>query len=362
MGFLKGFATFIFSFIFFIALAVFCFAFMLRGTVLSYDFVSNQVDKLPISSIARNVAENQIGKELPQQAEFLKDVAYNVIEKQEPWIKTQLKTALDTGYDYFLGDTNTLSITIPLSELKANLTNTLWQETKNYLHDELTGKSNQEMSQYIQDIIQQFPQSLMPADLAALPADERNQNLEQFLRYSAGVAQNPDFPPLDQQYMDLGDEYINRYISDFISQMPDSYTMDESSIDSGIMHTLQQVRQYIGYFQTYYIWLIVLLIVLVGLIFLVNWSIKTPARSLGISILIIGIIDLVGIILVRMLPIMDWVSKWMETSPALNTWVEGLISDVTAVGLPLAIGILVAGVILLVVSFVIPSRKKEMLT
>ena len=103
MGCLKSFATFILSFLFFITLTVFSVAFMLHGTVLSHDFVSNQVDKMPISAIARDVAEDQIGNELPQEAEFLKEVAYNVIEKQEPWIKTQLKAAINTGYDYFLG-------------------------------------------------------------------------------------------------------------------------------------------------------------------------------------------------------------------------------------------------------------------
>jgi hypothetical protein len=359
MGFLKGFATFILSFIFFIALAVFSVAYMIHSTMLSYDFVANQVDKLPISSIARNIAENQVGKELPKTAEFLKEVAYNVIEEQEPWMKTQLKTALYTGYDYFLSKTDTLSITVSLSELKRNLSNTLWQETMDYFHQELAGKSNQEISQYLQDIIDKVPQSLLPPDLAALPANERNQLLEQFLRYSTGLSSNPDFLSLDEQYKNLGDEYINRYLNDFISQVPDAYTLDESSIDSGIMHNLQQVRQYIGYFQTYYIWLIILLVFLMALIFLVNWSIKVPARTLGIELFIFGVIDLAGIILVRMLPTVQSVSQRMDIPSDLSAWIIGLISDITAVGLPLAIGILVVGVIMLVVSFVVPSRKKE---
>jgi membrane-associated HD superfamily phosphohydrolase len=359
MGCLKSFLTFVLSFIFFIGLSVFSVAFMLHGTVLSYDFVSNQVDKVPISAIARDVTEDQIGKELPQEEEFLKEVAYNVIEEQEPWIKTQLKAAINTGYDYFLGRSDYLTITIPLSELKVNLKESLWQGTKDYLQQELTGKTDAEISSYLQDIIRQIPQDILPPDLLALSPGERNEYIEQYLRDFAGVAPKAGYPALDAHYKSLGDQYLNQYLDDFVNEIPNSFTIDESSIDSGTMHGLQQVRQYVDYFQTYYTWLIVALLVLVMLIFLVNMSIKAPARALGIDLLIFGIIDLVGIILLRTLPITQWVSERVTISPALNTWISGLIYDVTAVALPLTIGILVVGVILLVVSIVIPSKKKE---
>ncbi len=361
MGFLKGFVSSILVLIFFIGLIVFSIAFLLHGTVLSYGFVSNQVDKVPISSIARDVAEDQIGNELPQEAEFLKEVAYNVIETQEPWIKTHLKDAIDTSYDYFLGDTNFLSITVPLSELKVNLKSSFWPEFKSYLSEQLAGKSDAEMSNYLQDLIQQFPQDILPPEYANLPIAERNLTVEQYLRDAAGAAPKLGAPPLDPYYKSLGDQYINQYINDFIDEIDDSYTIDESSIDSGTMHSLQDVRQGIGYFQKYYPWLIALLVVLVVLIFLVNWSLKAPARALGINLLIIGIIDLVGIILLRTLPVLQWASDILKVdiSPALKTWIEGLVSDVTSVALPLVIGILVVGVILLVVSFFVPSKKKN---
>ncbi|MGD0779932.1 MAG: hypothetical protein ABR954_04010 [Dehalococcoidales bacterium] len=359
MGCLKSFLTFVLSFIFFIGLSVFSVAFMLHGTVLSYDFVSNQVDKVPVSAIARDVTEDQIGKELPQEADFLKEVAYNVIEEQEPWIKTQLKAAINTGYDYFLGKSDYLTITIPLSELKVNLKDSLWQGTKDYLQQELTGKTDAEISSYLQDIIRQIPEDILPPDLLALSPDKRNEHIEQYLRDFAGVAPKAGYPALDAYYKSLGDQYLNQYLDDFVNEIPNSFTIDESSIDSGMMHALQQAKQYVDYFQTYYTWLIVALLVLVMLIFLVNMSIKAPARALGVDLLVFGIIDLVGIILLRTLPIMQWISERVTISPALNTWIAGLIYDVTAVALPLTIGILVVGVILLVVSIVIPSKKKE---
>jgi hypothetical protein len=363
MGCLRGLATGILGFLFFLTLAVFSIAFMLHGTVLSYDFVSAQVDKVPISSIARNIAEDQIGNELPQEAEFLKEVAYNVIEKQEPWIKTQLKDAIDTGYDYFLGKTDTLSITVPLSELKTNLKDSTRQEFNSYLNEQLTGKSDAEISRYLQDIIRQFPQDILPPELYNLPPDERDKYIEQYLRDAAGVAPKAGYPTLDPSYKSVTNQYIDQYINDFINEIPNSYTIDESSINSATMHTFQDIRRGIGEFQKYYTWLIVALVVLAALIFMVNWSIKAPARTLGIELLIIGVIDVVGIILVRTLPMMQWASDIVKVDiPAsLSTWIEGLVSDVSMVALPLTIGILVVGVILLVVSFIVPSKEKEAL-
>jgi hypothetical protein len=360
MGFLKGFATVIFSILFFLVLFIFGIAFLVNGTVLSNDFVSNEVTKMPVSSIARDIAVEQLGDQLPQGSDFLTEVAYRVIENQEPWIKTQLNNAIKTGYDYFQGRTNTLAITVPLDELKDNLRSTLWPEFNSYLNEELTGKSDAEISAYLQDIIQQIPTSILPPDLAALPEYERNLVMEQYLRDAAGVAPKAGAPPLDPFYRSLANQYVNQYINDFVNSMPATLTLDESTIDSSTMQTLQDVRRGVGYFQTWYPWLIVLLVVLAGLIFLVNWSIKTPTRVLGIILIVIGIVDLVGIILLRTLPAVQWAADAMNTdvSPALQTWIQGLVSDIGGVLLPLTIGILVVGVALLVVSIVLPKKQK----
>jgi hypothetical protein len=363
MGCLKGFITFILSFLFFITLTVFSVDFMLQGTALNADFISNQVDKVPVSSIARDIAEGQIGKELPQDAVFLKEVSYDIIAKQEPWIKTQLKSAINSGYGYFLGDTNTFSITVSLSELKTNLTGTLWPEAKVYLNQQLAGKSVDEISSYLQNIILQIPTNMLPPELSTLTIVERNEYIEQYLRDAAGVASKAGYPTLDAYYKNLGDQYVTQYLNEFVRDIPDAYTIDQSTINSDTMHAFQQIKQDIGYFQTYYYWLILAMIVLVALIFLINWNLKASTRWLGIDLIIFGAIDLVGIILIRTLPWMDWTSSITKTQipTSLSTWVQGFVNDITAVAIPLTIGILVVGVISLVVSFIIPKRKKEVI-
>jgi len=96
MRIVKSLGISVLSFILFLSLTVFSIAFMLQSTVLSPDFVSTQVDKIPISDIARDFSDKLISSQITQEMPFLKDVALNVLEKQEPWIKKELKAAVNT--------------------------------------------------------------------------------------------------------------------------------------------------------------------------------------------------------------------------------------------------------------------------
>ncbi len=361
MGILKGIATSILSFILFLSLTVFSIAFMLHGTVLGPDFVSTQVDKVPISSIARDLSDELVGEQLSQEMPFLNDVALNVLEKQEPWIKKEIKAAVNTGYDYFLGKTDDLNVVIPLTELKQNLKDTLWDETKLYLKKQCTGVSEAEISSYLQNIIHQIPKDILPPELSLLPSSQLNNNIEQYLRESAGLNLKQPVDPQYQLYKTLINQYVDKYLKDFIDEVPNTYTIDESTIGRQTMDAFSKVRTGIGYFQTYYSWLIVLMIVLAALIFVVNMNIKATARSLGISLTIFGVLDLAGIIIAKALPVFQIASDTFKVDipVSLKTWLEGLINDVTSIAMPLTIGILVAGVALLVVSFIIPKKGAE---
>jgi hypothetical protein len=361
MNFLKGLVTGILSLILFLTLTVFSIAFMLHGTVLSPDFVSSQVDKIEISKIARDIAEKQIGKELPQGAAFLKDVAYEVITEQEAWIKEQLHQAIDTGYDFFLGKSDTLIITVSLVDLKKNLNDSLWQTSMDYLQKQLDGKSDTEISRYLQDIIRQIPNDVLPTELAILPIDVRNAAIEQYLREFAGQISLVNLSPLiTNQLQNVVKGYFDQYLADFVKDVPDAYTIDESSIGSNAMDAFTQVRKGIGYFQTYYYWLIGLMIVLAALILLVNMNIRVTARSLGINLCLFGSLDLLGVILTMTLSPMKYISNSLDIPASLNSWIDGLSKDIASVALPLSIGILVVGVALLVVSFIVgPKEAKD---
>ncbi|OGO00118.1 MAG: hypothetical protein A2Y58_06040 [Chloroflexi bacterium RBG_13_51_52] len=358
MGILRSIATSFLSFILFLTLTIFSVAFMLQGTVLNSDFVSDQVDKVPISDIARDFGDELISSELPQDMPFMKDVALNVVEKQEPWIKEQLKDAIDTGYDYLLGDTETLRITIPLSELKENLGDSLWDETQAYLQKELATKSESEISRYLQDIIRQIPKDILPTDLAILPSDLRNLAIEQYLRDFAG--QKPVFglpPEITAPVQESAREYFDQYLNDFIKDIPDTYTIDEDTLGHQTMDALSTARTVVDYFQTYYPWMIVLILVLAALIFVANMNIRATARALGTNLCIFGGLDLIGIIVVKVISPFHFLVDVFDIPSTLSNWMEGAANDVTSVALPLAIGLLVVGVALLVVSFIIKPRE-----
>ena len=361
MNFLKSLGISIFSFILFLSLTVFSIAFMFHGTILNSDFILAQVDKMPISDIARDVSDEFIGEQLSEEMPFVKDVALNVLEKQEPWVKEEIKAAAITVHDYFLGETDELYIVIPLAELKQNLQDTLWDEAKLYLKEQTAGMSDTETSRYLQDIIRDIPEDILPPELFVYPTNQRNQYIEQYLRDFAGLRPLAGVPPLDPSLESLAEQYFNQFLEDFIDEVPDTYTIDESSLGSQTMDGLSTARKVIGYFQTYYYWVIVLMIVLVALIFLLSMNIRATARALGTNLFIFGVLDLIGVILMKSLPIMDLASEIMkqEIPASLTTWIDGLISDVSSVALPLSIGILVAGVVLLVVSFVIPRKEVE---
>jgi hypothetical protein len=357
MGILRGLATSILSFILFLTLMVFSIAFMLKGTVLNYDFVSDQVDKVPITDIARDLGDELITSQLTQDMPFVKDVALNVLEQKEPWIKDTLKEAMDSGYDYILGETDTLYIVLPLSELKADLQSTLWDEARSYLRQELVGKSEAEISVYLQDIVRQIPTDLMPPELAALPQNVRNLAVEQYLRDFAGLNSVVGLPPeVTASVEDSAREYFDEFLEDFIDEIPNTYTIDESTLGADTMNAISNAKTAIGYFQTYYPWMIVLMIVLAALIFVINMNIRATARALGTNLCIYGGLSLIGIIVVKAVSPFHYITDAFDVPSTLTTWAEGVANDITSVGLPLSIGLLVAGVALLVVSFVIKPK------
>jgi hypothetical protein len=360
MSILRNIAASLLSLILFLTLTIFSVAYMVQNTVMDPSFVSDQVDQVPIYDIARDFGDTLIGEQLTWDMPFVKDVALNVVEKQEPWLKEQLKDAIDTGYDYLLGDTETLYIVLPLSELKANLRDDLWDETESYLQGELAGKSDAEVSAYLQDIIREIPTDFLPYELASLPYDLRNLAIEQYLRDFAGLPPIIGLPPeITAMVQDSARQYFNQYLDEFIKGIPDTYTIDSNTFDAGTNDAISTARTVIGYFQTYYIWLIVLMIVLAGLIFLVKFNIKAAARALGTSLVVYGGLNLLGIILIKVLSPFQFLADAFDIPDSLNSWMENVANDITSIALPLVIGLLVAGVVLLVVSFVVRFGKAK---
>ncbi len=353
MGFLKGLGTFILGCLFFISLTVFSAAFLLNSTVLNPGFITRQVDKLDISAAARDITEPQINEQLPAELTFLKDAVYNAIDAQEPWLKKQADLAIDAGYDYLLGKTEKLTISVPMVDFKKELKNSLWLELKKQLNIWLRDNIQTELRPYIEQNLQIY-RALLPRELTALSDTQLKAYLSDFLtQIQDQIIRTGQAPALAGLLETLVKPYFDAYYEDFAAQIPDELVADEKNIPASVMERLQLARKYIGYFRSGFYWLILFMVVLAAGIFLIHRNIPDPSRALGIDLALYGVLDLAGTLAARAF----FPSAYqMDIPQSLHAWLTSIYSDITGIMLTFSIVVLAVGVALIVVSFVF--RKK----
>ncbi|MFC1942645.1 hypothetical protein ACFLWU_05455 [Chloroflexota bacterium] len=298
MKVLKGFGVGILSFILFLSLSIFGIAFLLNSTVLNPVFVATEIEKIDMSPLIIEIAEEQIGDQLPEEALFVKEAIYEVISEQEPQLKEQINTAIYSGYDFFLGKSDNLNMVISLESLMEGLRESLWQTFHDYLPSELSGLSEDQLK-----------------------------------------------------------TYFDQYYQDFTSQIPTELELDESFIPPEVMVQMLLVRQYILYFQTGYYALIAFMVLLVIGIILINRNIRDTTRALGIDLVVYGALEFAAVLLARYY---TPIAQLLHDIPSsLQIWVSELYMDILAPLQTLSLGILLIGIILLVVSFVYKPQVAE---
>ena len=156
MNFLKGLTLSLLSLLLFLSLSIFGIAFTINNTLLNPDFVASEVDKIDVSSLIRELTEEQIGEQLPQEAQFMEEAIYDVISDQEPWLKEQVNAAVHSGYDFLLGKSERLSLTISLETLKESLRDSLRQTFMQSLPPQLSGLPQAQIEQYFNQFYQEF--------------------------------------------------------------------------------------------------------------------------------------------------------------------------------------------------------------
>lgn len=300
MNFLKALGATILSFILFLSLGLFSTLFILNSTLLNPDFMVNQVDKLPVSSLIREATEEQFNQQLPEEAWFLKETMYTVVSDQEPWIKEQLRAGTYSFYDFLLGKSERLSLVVSMEPLKETLRDSLWQ------------------------VFQQNIPSL-PPELATAPPE-------------------------------MLEQYFEEFYQQFSEEIPSVIELDESSIPPEVMAQIIQARQYISYAQTAYYGLIGLMVLLVLGIVLLHRSVKGATRELGITFLIYGALEYAGVWATqRFMP-----SLPLPDIPlSLQAWLTGFIADLVAPLQILGIGLMAGGAALIIVSIVYPRWRAE---
>ena len=296
MKFLKGFGLAILGFLLSLSLILFGFVLTLNQTALNPDFVVSQVDSLDIPLLAEEVLSEEVPQEEEYMSELVVEVANETIAEQELWIKQQANVATYAFYDYLEGRSQHLSVEIPLETIKESLRDNLWEAAL------------------------ESP----PPELAGLPPAEMEQEFNQFW-------------------------------SEFSEEIPSTLELDETMLDAEVMAQLEQARQYVGYFQLGYIALIGFILLLILGIVLIYREVRGSTRQIGITFLTCGIVSFVGALIVKSIAGTQIAKP--DIPAYLQTWIPQLIKDTLAPLEMYGIGLMAAGVILIIVSFVYKRRQ-----
>jgi len=296
MKFLKGLVLSLLSFLLFLSLSISGFAVTLNNTILNPDFVVSELDKLDITSLARDLVSEQLTEQIPPEASFMVDVIDETIADLDPWIREELSNAIYSGYDYFLGKSQSLNLVISLEPVKEKLRENAWEA------------------------LLKSP----PPELAMLP-------------------QAMWEPLFDQLY------------EEFAGQIPSSFEFNESSLPPEVIATLEQVRQAISYSQLSYKVLIGFMLLLILGIILINRQVRGTTRELGTIFLTYGAFQYAGIFVAKHFAGPQLAQ--LPIPPQLQAWLPQLVSDFLAPLEMFSLGLLIGGVVLLIVSFVYPRIR-----
>ena len=360
MKVLKGLVLSLLSFLLFLSIAVFGIAFTVKSTVLNPDFIVAEADKINVSSLAKEVAEEQIGGQLPPELEFLKEDIFNVIADFEPTIKEMLRDGIYSFYDFLLGKSEKLSLTISLEPMKTSLRDSLWQTFSEQITLDLANLPEEQVKAYLdqhyQEIIGQIPKQYLPPELAGLPEEQVKAYIAQHYQELIGQIPEEYLPPeLTSLLEDQLEQSFDQYYQQFAEQILPSFEFDESAIPPEVMEQIILARQYIGYFLLGYNLLIGFMVLLVLGIILINRNVRSITRELGIVFLTYGAFEYAGIFIAKYL-IPTRLPMLPQIPSSLQTWLLGLFGDLLTPLEMFSLGLLAGGVALIIVSFFFKPR------
>jgi len=361
MKVLKGFAIAILSLLLFLSLVIFGISFLLNSTLLNPDFASSQVEKTDISTLVTEITEEQIGEELPEDLLFLKEAVYDVVADHEPWIKEQLDIAIHTGYDYLLSKSDVLEITIPLETLKESLRDSMWRAFKVHLPTWLPEIVDSDLIPYIDrhidELAEQIPEEYLPLDIVGLSIEQLRPYLHEYLRDITDKIVDENYAPVVSGLLEsLVRPYFNYYYDDYVGEIPSEVTINEEDIPSEAMEQLVLARDYVRYFTIGYYALIGFMALLIIGIVLIHRNVRGSTRTIGIDLLIYGVLAFASVFALRNIVPGLMPSDWPS---ALLTWLTGFTHDFFAPLWWFSLIVLIIGVALLVVSFVYKRKSPE---
>lgn len=243
-----------------------------------------------------SIAGDLLSQEIPQGGEFMTEAIDDAITELEPWVKEQASTVIYSGYDYLMGRSQSLSVAISLEPVKEILRDNLREA---------------------------FFESI-PPELRGLPPAE-------------------------------AERYFDQLYQDFAKEIPSTFEFNENSMGPDVLAGLEQAKQIIGYTQLAYSALIGFMLLLIVGIILINRQVKGTTRSLGITFLTYGALEYAGIFAAKYFAGPQLTQ--IEIPASLQTWLPQFFANLLAPLEIFSLGLMIAGVVLIIVSIVYKSRE-----
>jgi hypothetical protein len=275
-----------------LSLLIFGPALTVNQSALNADFIADRVDEIDIVELTDEIILEEVP---PEAADFMGEILHPVLQytigQIEPWLKEQARNLIHVFYDYIEGRIDTLSIIIS-----------------------------------VEDKVKNFRDNLLDAILTSPPAELLGLNAEE----------------IEAQF--------NVYFDQIDEEIPPAIELDEMLLETEVMQQIERAKRYVGYFNLGFFLLLAFCLLLILLIILVYREVKGSCRYIGFTFLAVGVVSLVGAFIAR-----SFANSQLATidMPAtLQAWAPNVVFDVL---MPLgiyAIGLIVVGIALTVVSFV----------
>lgn len=351
----------------------------LAESFLNADFIISLLDEFDLPALAEDFVGDQFLDDLPEDIAILigdpGQMVAGIVADLEPWLREQAEIVIPPVVDYILGKTQDLSVVIPLDILKETIRDNLWEEisalSTEDLKDIFWEQFQESTPQELKEIMWPIFLDSLPPELAGLPPYQLEPYFESYIQ---GLSQEEADLYLDEFFAQFPlnelEAEFNDYFDEFLGLFPASAEIDQETIGSEIPadinealseaeETLTDAREYIGYFLAGY-WVVIALILLtVAGIILIKRDVKSSSRGLGITFLIVGIMQYIGIFIFKSLADSNIPPPDTDLPTAVQSWLPQLFDDVLAPLEMLSIGFAVAGVILVIVSLFYRRQAAE---
>ncbi len=244
----------------------------LRDSLLNTEFITRVIDSLDLPALVEDFVNDEFLTDIPPKilAEISDPglLASEIAGNLEPWLEEQVGTVLPSVLDYILGDRQTLSVIIPLGQVREVVECTIWQEVSSSM-------SRAEFDGYFDDYAIFLP--------ASAEIDEQT----------------------------IGSEVV----TDLNNALADA------------SDGLDEAHNHIGWFIAAYWALLGLILLCIVATILITNDFKKSSRSLGITVLVFGVVELIGtVVTANLLP--DAITSNSDVPAALQSYIPNLINDV----------------------------------